>query len=166
MRPHRVSREHGSAVGGVVMILATAIFCVVLSFWISLWAAIPIGIVMLSAWLFLSLRAGTSGLVRTVADGYYFYRRKGFSHQESIAREIADRYRFLGAGKDVQLALLLDERLDSNQLELDQVKEFVFLLFCVEHAFHPTADVRDRIWNTIDRMCNKCAAREGLIPAE
>ncbi len=86
---------------------------------------------MLSAWLFLNLRAGTSGLVRTVANGYYYYRRKGFSHEESIAREIADRYRFLGAGKDVQLASLLDERLDSSQPELDQVKDFVFLLFSV-----------------------------------
>ena len=56
---------------------------------------------ILSVWLFLNFRAGTFGLVRTVANGYYFYRRKGCSHQESIAREIGDRYRFLSAGKDV-----------------------------------------------------------------
>ena len=148
------------------MILGTAIICIALGYLISLWAAIPIGIVILSVWLFLNFRAGTSGLVRPVANGYYFYRRKGFSHEESIAREIGNRYRFLGAGKDVQLASLLDEQLDSNQSELDQVKEFVFLLFCVEHGFDPTADVRDRIWDTIDRVCNKYATREGLVPAQ
>lgn len=144
------------------MIIVTIIICSILSYWISIWAIVPIGFIILTAWLLLNIRAGTSGLIDTVAYGYYFYRSKELSHEEAIAKETVDRYRFLGAGRDTNLALLLDERLDSTQPEFEQVKEFIFLLFCVEHGFDPTTDVRDRIWDNIEMACNKYAARTGI----
>ena len=144
------------------MIIVTIIICSILSYWISIWAIFPIGFAILGAWMLLNIRAGTSGLIDTVAYGYYFYRRKGFSHEESIAKETVDRYRFLGAGRDTSLAQLLDARLDSTQPEFEQVKEFIFLLFCVEHGFDPITDVRDRIWDKIEMACNKYATRAGI----
>ena len=79
MRYYQNSRRNGSVVSGVLMIIVTIIICSILSYCISIWAIFPIGFAILGAWMLLNIRAGTSGLIDTVAYGFYFYLRKGFS---------------------------------------------------------------------------------------